>query len=96
MNKKVNFTWELKGKDWKWEATNYEGHGIFFGKVTSPYVPSGEYGSWYHQEIINEGAVLTKGSFDELNKLLSTEGTKKAMKFQKEFMDIGNETKGWN
>jgi len=87
MNKKVSFTWELKGAGWKWEATHYEGGGIFFGKVTSPFAPSGELGTWYYWEVKQNGGVLTKGSQADVDKLLSPKGTQKAMAFQQGAMD---------
>ena len=67
MAKKVDFTWKVGG--WTWEAEKYEGNGIFFGKVTSPIVPKGEYGTWYLWEIENEGAKLVKGNSAELEML---------------------------
>lgn len=80
--RKCNFTWELKGAGWKWVASHYEGGGIFYGKVTSPYVPYGEYGTWYYWEIKQNGAVLTSGSQADVDKLLSPKGTQKAMAIQ--------------
>jgi len=74
--KKVSFVWELKGAGWKWEASHYEGHGIFYGKVTSPYVPNGEYGTWYYKEIIQNGAILTSGNQADVDKLIETKATK--------------------
>jgi len=67
MMKKVDFVWKVGG--WTWEAEKYEGNGIFFGKVTSPIVPEGEYGTWYLWEIENEGAKLVKGNSAELEML---------------------------
>ena len=86
MNKKVSFTWELKGAGWKWEATHYQGNGIFFGKVTSPYVSYGELGTWYYWEVKQNGGVLTKGSQADIDKLLDTKQTKKAMGFQQRLL----------
>lgn len=65
--KKVNFVWAVPG--WRWEATHYNGHGIFFGRVTSPYVPQGEYGTWYLWEIEGSGARLVKGDKKKLDEI---------------------------
>lgn len=59
--KKVSFIWK-NNSGWTWTAEKYEGNGIFFGKVTSPYVPEGEYGTWYLWEIERDGnAKLIEG-----------------------------------
>jgi hypothetical protein len=87
MNKKVNFIWELQGGSWRWVATHYQGNGIFFGQVFSPFTPEGEYGTWYYWEIKQNGAVLVRGSQQELDKLLSTKQTQKAMQYQKAVME---------
>jgi len=78
--KKVNFIWSVG--DWKWEASEYQGHGIFFGKVTSPIVPDGEYGTWYLWEIEQNGAKLIKGDISELN-ILKEKIKKDTTKLQK-------------
>ena len=93
MNKKVNFVWVLPG--WKWTATHYQGNGIFYGLVTSPFVTDGEYGTWYYQEIKSQGARLIVGSQTELDSLLNTKQTQKAMAYQSAVMDIDKETKRW-
>jgi len=85
MEKKVNFVWKTSG--WLWEATHYNGHGIFYGKVTSPFVPNGEFGTWYYWEIKQIGAVLTKGNQQELNKLLNKKQTQKDMEWQQRVME---------
>lgn len=70
--RKVSFTWK-NSQGWKWEASEYQGHGIFFGKVTSPYVPEGEYGTWYLWEIEKDGyAQLVEGDAELLNKIKQT------------------------
>ncbi len=69
MNKKVNFVWELKEHGWRWEASHYQGNGIFYGKVTSPFVPSGEFGTWYIWEIEQNGAILVSGNKEELDEI---------------------------
>jgi hypothetical protein len=79
MAKKVAFTWKLPG--WTWEATRYEGNGVFYGKVTSPFTPSGEYGTWYLWEIENEGAKLVSGDGAVIDKI--RQKTKKTATFQK-------------
>lgn len=94
--RKCNFTWEIAGAGWKWEATHYEGSGIFYGKVTSPYSPQGEYGTWYYWEIMKNGAVLTKGSQADVDKLVQTKGSKKAMAYQQAILDVDDETKIWS
>jgi len=59
--KKVGFVWK-NNSGWTWNAERYEGNGIFFGKVTSPIVPEGEYGTWYLWEIERDGgANLVEG-----------------------------------
>jgi hypothetical protein len=78
--KKVNFVWSVA--DWKWEASEYQGNGIFFGKVTSPIVPDGEYGTWYLWEIEQNGAKLIKGDISELN-ILKEKIKKDTTKLQK-------------
>jgi hypothetical protein len=84
MQRKVSFTWQTLDGSWRWVATHYEGNGIFFGKVTSPFVPNGELGTWYVWELKENPSVrLVKGSPAELNKLLATKQTEKAIKFQK-------------
>ena len=87
--RKVNFTWELKNAGWKWEASHYEGNGIFFGKVSSPFVPSGELGTWYLWEILQNGAVLTKGSQADVLAITSSKQSQKAMKVQKQAYTTG-------
>ncbi len=82
MAKKVDFVWELPGGSWRWTATEYQGHGIFFGKVTSPYTSEGEYGTWYYWEIVQNGAVLIKGNKILLNRMLEKKSVKKAMAYQ--------------
>ena len=67
MSKKMVFIWKLPG--WTWESIKYEGNGIFYGKVTSPYVPTGEYGTWYLWEIEGQGAKLVKGDKQLLDKI---------------------------
>lgn len=84
--RKCNFTWELRSAGWKWEASHYEGNGIFYGKVTSPYT-SGDYGTWYLWEILQNGAVLTKGSQADVDKLTQTKGAKKAMMVQQAWQE---------
>lgn len=69
MKRKVDFVWELPLTTWRWEASHYEGNGIFFGKVSSPFVPKGEYGNWYLWEIEQEGAILVKGDKTLLAKI---------------------------
>jgi len=84
MRKKVNFVRQTVDNQWKWKATHYEGNGVFYGLVTSPYVPQGEYGTWYVWELQSNPAVkLITGSPTVLKKLLDTEQTKKAIKFQR-------------
>ena len=82
MARKVKFIW--KARDWTWEATRYEGNGIFYGKVTTPIVPHGEYGTWYLWEIELNGAVLVKGDKARLDKIRET--SKKAMEMQRVLM----------
>ena len=94
--RKVNFTWEIKNAGWKWEASHYEGNGIFYGKVTSPFVPYGEYGTWYLWEILQNGAMLTKGTQQEVDAITSSKQSQKAMKVQKAFFDVKKETGVWN
>jgi len=91
--KKVSFIWELKGAGWKWEASHYEGSGIFYGKVTSPFCPNGEYGTWYYWEIKKNGAVLTSGSQADVDILVEKKATKKAMDWQQAMQ---GETKPWS
>jgi hypothetical protein len=81
--KKVNFVW--KAGNWTWEATKYEGNGIFFGKVTSPYVPEGEYGTWYLWQIEEQGAKLVRGNKVELD-VIREKRKKDVMKLQKIMM----------
>jgi hypothetical protein len=66
--KGAKFVWETPDKSWRWEATKYQGNGIFFGKVTSPYVPEGEWGTWYVWEV-EENAKLVAGDRDALAKM---------------------------
>jgi hypothetical protein len=69
MPKKVDIMWK-NGEGWTWLATRYEGNGIFYGKVTSPFVPEGEYGTWYLWEIEEDGgAILFKGDEKFLNEI---------------------------
>jgi len=82
MKRKVNFIWEIPHAGWRWVATHYEGSGIFFGKVTSPFVPDGEFGSWYYWDMKQNGAILVQGSQAELDKLLGSKSTQKAMAIQ--------------
>jgi hypothetical protein len=81
--KKVNFVW--KSGNWTWEANKYEGNGIFFGKVTSPYTPEGEWGTWYLWEIEEQGAKLIKGDQTLLDVLKEKIGRDK-IKMQKVLM----------
>lgn len=85
MSKKVNMIWK-NDVGWTWEADHYEGNGIFFGKVSTPYVPEGEYGSFYLWEIEKDGrAKLVMGDqkfIDEVKRK-----SKKAMDFQRMMMD---------
>jgi hypothetical protein len=85
MVKKVSFKWELPDKSWTWEATRYEGNGIFFGKVTSPFVPEGEWGTWYLWEIERNGARLVKG--DKAFIVQVKKRSAKTMEVQKSWMD---------
>lgn len=62
----------------------YEGHGIFYGVVTSPYVPTGEYGTWYIWEIEEVGAKLVKGDRKKLDEIRKK--SEKARKMQKFMM----------
>lgn len=83
MRRKVSLMWRTVDGSWTWTSTHYEGNGIFFGKVTSPFVPHGEYGTWYAHELMSNPMVkLVRGSQAELKKLLNTAQTKKAIKFQ--------------
>ena len=66
--RKCSFVWKSPDGSWTWTATHYEGNGIFFGTVTSPYVPDGEMGTWYYNDIATYP--LVKGSEAELDKLL--------------------------
>ena len=92
MRRKVSFVWKTLDGSWVWTSTHYEGNGIFFGKVTSPFVPQGEYGTWYvHQLIGNPAVRLVKGTQAELNKMLNSKQTQKAMELQKKIMG----DKGW-
>jgi len=87
MKRKVSFAWETRDGSWIWTATHYEGNGVFYGKVRSPYVPYGEYGTWYIWELEgNPSVILVSGGRDELKKLLATKQTEKAIKFQKAIM----------
>lgn len=82
--RKVSFTWK-NNTGWKWEATEYQGHGIFFGKVTSPIVPEGEYGTWYLWEIEKDGkAYLVEGDKELLAKIKEKSG--KTMERQQKIM----------
>jgi hypothetical protein len=83
MQRKVNFIWEIPFAGWRWEASRYEGNGIFFGKVKSPFVPDGELGTWYYWDIKQNGAILVQGSQTELDKLIGSKSTQKAMEFQR-------------
>lgn len=62
------FVWETPDKSWRWEATKYQGNGIFFGKVTSPYVPEGEWGTWYVWEV-EQNAKLVSGDKEKLTEM---------------------------
>ena len=84
MPTKVIFAWELPNKSWKWEATKYEGNGIFFGKVTSPIVPDGEWGTWYLWDIENVDAKLGSGDKELLAKIRA--GSKKAREIQRDIL----------
>lgn len=86
MRRKVHFVWEIILAGWRWEATHYEGNGIFFGRVKSPYVPEGELGTWYYWEIVNNGAVLVEGDANQLKILLSAKSAQKAMTYQQAVM----------
>jgi hypothetical protein len=81
--KKVDFIW--KYGNWKWQATKYEGNGIFYGKVTTPYVPEGEWGTWYLWEIEEQGAKLIRGNKTELD-VIREKRKKDVMKLQKVLM----------
>lgn len=81
--KKVNFAW--KAGNWTWEASRYEGNGIFYGKVTTPYVPEGEWGTWYLWEIEEQGAKLIRGNKVELD-VIREKRKKDVMKLQKVLM----------
>jgi len=84
MRRKVNFKWQTRDGSWTWTATHYEGNGVFYGEVRSPYVPHGEYGTWYVWELEqNPSVILVFGNKEELKKLLATKQTEKAIKFQK-------------
>jgi hypothetical protein len=83
MSKKVDFVWKLA--NWTWEAQKYEGNGIFYGKVTTPYVPEGEYGTWYLWEIEEQGAKLVRGNKIELD-VIREKRKKDVMKLQKILM----------
>jgi hypothetical protein len=83
MSKKVDFVWKLA--NWTWEAQKYEGNGIFYGKVTTPYVPEGEYGTWYLWEIEEQGAKLVRGNKIELD-VIREKRKKDVMKLQKIMM----------
>jgi hypothetical protein len=77
--RQAKFVWQTSDKTWKWEATKYEGNGIFFGKVTSPIVPEGEWGTWYVWEV-EQHAKLIEGDSGLLAKL--KEKSKKAQRMQ--------------
>jgi hypothetical protein len=79
MSKKMVFVWKLPG--WTWEASRYEGNGIFYGKVTSPFVKDGEWGTWYLWEIEKEGARLVSGDKAVLDDIRRK--SKKATEMQK-------------
>jgi hypothetical protein len=90
MIKKVDMVWE-NNMGWKWQATNYEGNGIFFGKVTSPFVPEGEYGSFYLWEIEEDGkARLVKGDKSFLEEIKRKSA--KAIEMQKMMMGKAKRT----
>jgi hypothetical protein len=82
MRRKVDFIWTIG--DWRWEASHYEGNGIFYGKVTSPYTPTGEYGTWYIWEIESQGAKLVRGNPQELQEMISK--ARNAIEMQKAVM----------
>jgi len=82
--RKVRFVWK-NNLGWTWEASEYQGNGIFFGKVTSPYVPEGEHGTWYLWEIERDGgAVLAEGDNELLQRI--KEKSSKAAKMQQVLM----------
>jgi hypothetical protein len=81
--KKVDFVWKVA--NWTWEASRYEGNGIFYGKVTTPYVPEGEWGTWYLWEIEEQGAKLVRGNKIELD-VIREKRKKDTMKLQKVLM----------
>jgi hypothetical protein len=80
MPKKVHFIWATPDSRWTWTATRYEGNGIFYGRVNSPYVPDGEYGTWYLWEV-EKHANLVEGDRKLLDEI--REKAKNVMKMQR-------------
>lgn len=56
--KKIKGVWARAG--WMWIATEHATKMTMFGVVFSPYVGSGEYGSWYldDPESVNAGVIV--------------------------------------
>ena len=80
---RMRVVWKTADGSWTWVAEKYEGNGIFYGKVTSPIVPQGEYGSWYIWEV-EQNASLVEGDRKVIDAI--KEKSKKAMQMQQAFM----------
>lgn len=81
--RRMRVVWQTADGSWKWVAEKYEGNGVFFGKVFSPVVPEGEYGTWYLWEV-EKSARLVEGDEKVLDAI--KEKTKKAMQVQHALM----------
>lgn len=85
-----DFVWKLPDGSWKWEAMKYEGNGIFYGKVTSPIVPDGEYGTWYIWDVEQNGGVLIQGNPKTYQEIKKT--SQKAQQLQKSVLGWAKKT----
>lgn len=80
---RLRAVWRTADGSWTWEAEKYEGNGVFYGKVTSPFVPDGEYGTWYLWEV-EMNASLVEGDRELIDAIKNK--SKKAVRVQKAWM----------
>lgn len=83
---KARYVWELPNGSWRWVSTRYEGSGIFYGQVFTPYTPYGEFGTWYYYEIKDNGANLVEGNKEALDITMNDPKLLGTMKMQKTMM----------
>lgn len=81
--RRMKVVWKTPDGSWRWVAEKYEGNGVFFGQVFSPFVPDGEYGTWYMWEV-EQNARVVEGDPKVLDAIRKK--SKKVMKVQKSWM----------